>query len=489
MDHDVLRGATPDEQRQSLAATLRYAGLTLEQLWIHYFALGGDAALLEVDAFMNGAMTLPSMQRDVLAQAVNEHLDDGTRPQPVPYSRPVREAKPKTGPLAALVELLDGTHLMAPERLPEIARAAAATMGVGLSLYVVDYDQRWLVPLGAEAESGGVPLGVDTTLAGRAFRLVQTLPSDLDQQPRLWMPLLDGAERLGVVALTLPDRTDLYDPVLREQCRWLAKMLGHLLASGSAYGDALHRARLTQPRSVAAEMLWALLPPLTTGTDRFVLAGILEPSYAVGGDAFDYAVSEGCVSLAIFDAMGHALGAGLIAATALAAYRSARRSGHGVFAQGQVIDEAIAAQFPDAFCTGVLAELDLASGRLRYVVAGHQPPLVLRDGKVVRSLTAGRRVPFGLDAGAGVSVGEENLQQRDWLVLYTDGVIEARDSQGTFFGEARLIDFLEREAAAGHPPPETVRRLTHAVLAHQNGELQDDATVVLASWNESGLTP
>jgi serine phosphatase RsbU (regulator of sigma subunit) len=62
-------------------------------------------------------------------------------------------------------------------------------------------------------------------------------------------------------------------------------------------------------------------------------------------------------------------------------------------------------------------------------------------------------------------------------------VLEARDPQGTAFGRDRLVDLLEREAAAAHPPPETVRRVTRAVREHQHGALQDDATLLLARWD------
>jgi hypothetical protein len=54
---------------------------------------------------------------------------------------------------------------------------------------------------------------------------------------------------------------------------------------------------------------------------------------------------------------------------------------------------------------------------------------------------------------------------------------------GYFFGEERLVDFLRREAASERPPPETVRRLVHAVVRRQRGVLQDDATVLLARWD------
>jgi hypothetical protein len=71
-------------------------------------------------------------------------------------------------------------------------------------------------------------------------------------------------------------------------------------------------------------------------------------------------------------------------------------------------------------------------------------------------------MPLGLGPGREFAVGEERLQPEDWLA-----------------------DFLEREAAAGYPPPETVRRLIQAVSEHQDGRFQDDATV-LARWNDPG---
>jgi serine phosphatase RsbU (regulator of sigma subunit) len=80
-------------------------------------------------------------------------------------------------------------------------------------------------------------------------------------------------------------------------------------------------------------------------------------------------------------------------------------------------------------------------------------------------------------------------------VLYTDGITEARDETRNFFGLDRLIGHLERSASAGLPAPEMLRRLTHDVLDHQKGVLQDDATLVVAQWSSgeehtytSGLT-
>jgi len=394
--------------------------------------------------------------------------------------------------LAALVELLDGMHLAPPERLPAVAAAAGRALDADVIVYLVDYQQHILCPLSGPGVPEREQLDVDTTLAGWAFRLVETLPSQAGGSHRLWVPLLDGVERLGVIEVVLHERAgraaiDLRDPEVLRLCRWLSSMIGHLITVTGRYGDVLENVRLRRRRTPAAELLAGVMPPLTAGIDSFMLAGIVEPCYEVGGDAFDYALAEDTASLAIFDAVGHTLSSGLIASAAVGAYRSTRRGRDSLHEQATAIDRVIAESFRSgSFATGVLVELDLTNGRLQYVNAGHPPPHVLRGGKVVKPLTGGRRLPFGL-GGAELTVGEESLQPDDWLVLHTDGITEALDHNGEVFGQARLFDFLQREAAAQYPPPETVRRLVKAVMSHQRDVLQDDATLLLARWGSPGL--
>jgi sigma-B regulation protein RsbU (phosphoserine phosphatase) len=82
-----------------------------------------------------------------------------------------------------------------------------------------------------------------------------------------------------------------------------------------------------------------------------------------------------------------------------------------------------------------------------------------------------------------VQVAEERLEPGDRLVLYTDGVTEARAVGGERFGLDRLVDLVERHAGAGLPAPETLRRLAHAVIGHQAGPPADDATLMLVEWS------
>ena len=105
--------------------------------------------------------------------------------------------------------------------------------------------------------------------------------------------------------------------------------------------------------------------------------------------------------------------------------------------------------------TAVFAELDLDSGRLSWVSAGHPAPLLLREGRVVKTLDAPPAPPLGLRlADEPVVAGEESLEPGDMVLLYTDGLTEARRPGGELFTVERLGRFIEREAASGLAAPE-----------------------------------
>ena len=387
----------------------------------------------------------------------------------------------------ALVDVLAASHLVTGDGLAEILDAALAPLGVGIEMFLVDHEQRALHPVRPAVAAA---VRIDGTLPGRAYRLNQPL-TGLDElgERLLWVPLLDGVERYGLLRVTLPPGTDADDTALHEDAVRMAALIAHLISAKSVHSDTLACTRRTRRMSEASELLWQLLPPLTFGCEEMALSALLEPAYEVGGDAFDYAVDGGVVHFSLLDPTGHDLSAGLTAAVTLAAGRGARREGLDLRAVAARIDATLTAEFTDyRFVTGLLARLDLSSGRLRYVNCGHPPPVLLREGRQVRPLEGGGRPPLGrvaalLPDAAAVDAGQEQLQPGDRLLLYSDGVIEATDREGGEFGVERLVELAERSAAAGLPAQETLRRLSHAVQEHQDGVLRDDATLMLVEWS------
>ena len=107
----------------------------------------------------------------------------------------------------------------------------------------------------------------------------------------------------------------------------------------------------------------------------------------------------------------------------------------------------------------------------------------IRHDRAVTLPPARPATPFGLRFSDGhPPVHTLQLEPGDRLALYTDGVVEAR-RLGQFFTEERLADFVVRESASGLDGAEVLRRLIRAVLDHQHGVLQDDATILLLEWD------
>ncbi|WP_246080509.1 PP2C family protein-serine/threonine phosphatase [Modestobacter altitudinis] len=381
------------------------------------------------------------------------------------------------GPLRSMLREL---HLLAPDRLAERVAVHGRRLGFrDTVLYVVDYEQVLLQPVRGDGVPERQELSVEGSVAGRCYRKHETVRTTGSGGPRLWVPLLDGVERLGVVELLVDSVTD----EVEETAKAFVSLLAEVLVVNEAYTDIFARLRRRKTLSVAAEIQWELLPPMTFATDRVVVSGALEPAYDIGGDSFDYAVNGSSAHVLVLDAVGHGLPAALLASAAIGAYRHARREMYDLPDIAVAVNRVIADNFTGSqFATAAIARLDLDTGLLRWVNAGHPDPLVLRDGAFVRPPVCRPHPPLGLQVRKP-DVCEMHLHPGDRVLVYSDGIVEARSESGEFFGEERLADFVLQAGASGDAAPEALRRLMRKVLEHQGGQLQDDASIVVLEWH------
>jgi len=341
-------------------------------------------------------------------------------------------------------------------------------------VYLADFAFETLFPLAA----GVAGQDVAGTMAGRAFTTGEPVTSPREGSVRVWVPVVEQTTRTGVLAVTVPDA----GAQVLAQVASLGVFAGLVVASAVRVSDVPYVRRRGRSMSLPAGMQWDLLPPLSARTPGALIAGVLEPAYDIAGDAFDYAVNGSDLHFAIFDGLGHGIGSTLLTGLAVGAYRHARRDGAPVAGMHAAIEAALAGYYDDvSFATGIIARLDTGSGRLEWSCAGHPRPLLLRGRKVVAELSSGAVLPFGLGDPAP-EPGIEQLEPDDVVLLYTDGVTEARTPDGELFGLDRLADLLEREAASGRKADELLRRLVQSVLDHQVGDLRDDATLLLVHW-------
>ncbi|MGW0994264.1 PP2C family protein-serine/threonine phosphatase [Streptomyces sp. NPDC002520] len=387
-----------------------------------------------------------------------------------------------------LRELTQAAHLATFDELPCLIASHAVRAGLqDVAVFAADIREtvlRQITGRGDDAGDGGEQFNIGGTVPGRAYQRVAVIAETAheDERRRWWVPVTDGVARVGVLrADTVGSNRE--DQDLRQDLRDLASLVALLLLSKRSFSDSFARLVRTEPMDVAAELQWNLMPPSAYAGRDVVLGAMIEPAYEVGGDAFDYAVSGSTLHLSVFDAMGHDTRAGLTASLAVAASRNARRQGASLVETSQAVEDLLTANFGTSrYVTGILAEFDLDAGWLTWINRGHHLPLVVRDGRWTIELTCPPAAPMGTGLNLPVAVRHHQLQPGDRLLLYTDGIVEARDAEGREFGRDRFVDFIVRHHSGHQRLHETLRRLMHAVVEHHAGRLDDDATVLLAEW-------
>ncbi|MER5965695.1 PP2C family protein-serine/threonine phosphatase [Streptomyces sp. NPDC002057] len=386
-----------------------------------------------------------------------------------------------------LADLLGRSHLTSGRELAGLVGDAARRMGFeGTAMYLADLQQMRLVALPQPGATGQPTLDVDTSLAGLAYRTQQTQRSR--DGGTAWLPMIDGVERLGVLMVTAPAPDD----ALLARGAALAGVAALLVMSKSSHSDLLVEAERLRAMTVQAELLWAFLPPRTIGTADVTSSAVLEPAYDIGGDTFDHTLDDRGLHLTVLDSMGHDLASGGASAAGLAACRATRRSGGSLTDIVSSIDRILDAWFTDRLMTAVVAHLDTSDGRLDWINCGHPPPLLIRHGRVLPQVLAREPdLPLGWNFLAASPPTEHSvrLQPGDRVLLYSDGVTEARSPEGDLYGEERLADTVIRATAAGAPAPEALRRLIQGLRQHQDHKLRDDATILLMEWHPSTPTP
>ncbi|WP_328967764.1 PP2C family protein-serine/threonine phosphatase [Streptomyces sp. NBC_00239] len=407
------------------------------------------------------------------------------------------------GPVLAWV--LERSHGASALQLAGVIGEAARRLGIPRTrLYLADLQQQRLLPLPqpdltAEERDG---LDVDGSLGGLAYR-TQAVQSTRDGDTT-WFPMVDGIERIGVMQARAPGPHSGSAPApgsgsgsgpgpgpgpgLLEAGRALASLATLLVVSKSTHHDPLVQGQRVRPMTLQAELLWAFLPPRTIGTDTATSSAVLEPAYDIGGDAFDHSFIDGVLHLTLVDAMGHDLASGGASGAALAACRATRRAGGDLPDIVATIDRTLAQWIPDRLMTAVIAELDTTQGDFTWINCGHPAPLLIREGHVLQNaLERPAHLPLGFGFHAADPPEQEHvrLQPGDRVLIYSDGITEARSPTGDLFGEERLADTVIRSTASGANAPEALRRLVQNLLTHHRHRLRDDATILLVEWHPS----
>jgi phosphoserine phosphatase RsbU/P len=245
------------------------------------------------------------------------------------------------------------------------------------------------------------------------------------------------------------------------------------------------RARLEGELRVARTIQLGLLPaarPPRPGVAHLDLAAVLQPAREVGGDFYDYFVDPGRLWVAVGDVADKGVPAALLMAVTVASLRAAARTARDPAAVLAELNEQLGRECEGGmFVTLFLAVVDLTTGVCRYAVAGHDPAFLAPAGGAPARVPRVAGPALGVVADARYATGEVTLHPGDALVLYTDGLTEARDPRGGFFGAARAQAAVAR--AAGRACPALVAELRRELDEFAAGaEPADDLALLAYRW-------
>jgi serine phosphatase RsbU (regulator of sigma subunit) len=428
----------------------------------------------------------------------------------------------RSGKLTDVGRVLEAAEAASPvEAVEGVARELGLAFGaVDVSFLITDFSGRALVRLAhvplSQGQAGGrsslvlgerredeesaTVLPFDGGPAEHAVRTqsVQVVPPDdadtsrfEDDLWRVYAPVTERGEPIGLLEMNLPHEPDR--DVVAEVAQ-VAHLLAYVVIANRRHTDLFEWGRRSRAFDLSAEIQQRLLPESRTiEASAFTLAGWLEPAESIGGDTFDYSLARDVLHLSLTDAMGHGVHAALMASMCLGGLRGARRRGLSLLEQVTDANRALAEhavrRAGDEFVTGLIGRVDLRTGSLDIVNAGHVPPYLVRDSTLI-PLDLPVDLPLGMFADSTYRSTRLSLSPGDRFVLMTDGLLERNVS--TIDVPAAILE------SENLHPREVVRALADSALSAAGHALQDDATLLCLDWHgmhgqsresESGADP
>jgi len=292
-------------------------------------------------------------------------------------------------------------------------------------------------------------------------------------------PLWNNLEVIGIV---YADRVSLMDQFSEEDLKMLT-LLSNLAAikieNARLIEKALEQERMEKELDLAAQIQRDFLPKASPPLEHFDIHGINVPCQQVGGDYFDYIpIAPELLGLVIADVSGKGVSASLLMASLRASLHAQVTSRHRLEDMAKKLNAFVChSSGTSSFITFFYGELNTATGEMRYLNAGHNPPVIINArGRLDRLEACG--LCLGMFPASDYECRSARVEAGDAALLYTDGITESRNKVKEEYGEERLIDFVRLHL--DQPAAKIIEGLRADLAAFtQSPDLADDMTVVL----------
>lgn len=336
-----------------------------------------------------------------------------------------------------------------------------------------------------------------TLVAGDGTTLVPPPSKTPKGRCHVFSEKIDGKNM--TLTITIPD-ADMYKRLRRSSLFFaFLALTGILSVFFIAYRSVQNLWKLNEVRAkeqhiedelaIARDIQQSLLPSglpnnLANGLD---VSGLQVSAKFVGGDLYDYYVRDNKLLFCIGDVSGKGVPAALLMAISHSLFRTLSARDDCPDSIVQALNTAISENNPDImFITMFLGVMDLSTGKISYCNAGHNPPILIKDGRA-EFLNTEPSLLLGVETGAKYTAYEMALAPGDTLLLYTDGLTEAENEQKELFGEARALDAA---AAVGAMAAQEQLAQLHKAMQQfvDNAEQSDDLTLLAIRYTSAENT-
>jgi len=291
------------------------------------------------------------------------------------------------------------------------------------------------------------------------------------------VPLIGRRGLIGVVEIINPGRKDYDLEVFDILCKQFAVAIENALL----HRESIDKEKLKQELEIAASLQKSFLPELPAfHKGKVTVTGVNIPASKIGGDLYDFIEPvEGKVGIFIGDVSGKGVSGALYMAKIISDFRYTALSKHSPDTVFNCLNNAFASSPRGMFCTAIYMIVDTETGHLQCSVAGH-PSFLWLTGNEVKVMDVLAGPPLGIipDEYPSTSL---SLKDGDRLLLFTDGVFEAKNREGKRLGFDALTKFVKTHMNSG----KLVEDVVDYVKAFSKGtEMADDLTIVELKWGE-----
>ncbi len=239
--------------------------------------------------------------------------------------------------------------------------------------------------------------------------------------------------------------------------------------------------KMASELAIAKTIQDSALPKDFPKNEYFALTASMIPAREVGGDFYDFfPIDENHIGLVMADVCGKGITAALYMMSAKTVIKNMLQAGYPLNLAIKKANESLCnSTAPLMFVTAFVGILDLRSGKLEFVSAGHCPPLLKSDNEYTY-IDVAKNMVLGVKPGYEYKVEEIILKENDMLFLYTDGVTEAQTKENKFFGQQRLLQTLNKKEL---PLSKTLDYVYKHIQKFVNGAPQfDDITMLVVAF-------